>query len=85
MHDLPLWFLVVSLFLPRLGLFILWYHDWMFPVPQPGSGLLWFFIPRVLIIIMVYGAFGMTGWFWLHTIVAVLTYLCGYARSQDNG
>jgi hypothetical protein len=75
--DIPSWFLLLSLFLPRLSLFILWReHSSLLPatLSQPWSGILWFCIPRLLVLMMINMAQGMSGWFWLHVIVATITF-----------
>lgn len=87
MHDLPFWFLLVSLFLPRLSLFVGWYSNWIFPMPQPVAGVLWFFLPRILVIFTIYTVSGYCIWLWVHIGVAAAVYLFGggSAVHRDNG
>jgi hypothetical protein len=74
MHN-PLWFLVLSLFLPRLALFIGWFDGWSFGVHPPlATLLLWAFLPRVLVLISVYSLQGMGTWFFIHLFAAVVTW-----------
>ena len=53
-HGIPFWFLVLSLFLPRLSLFIGWIHMWWFFIPQPWAAVVWLFLPRVLVLIFIH-------------------------------
>ena len=64
-HGIPLWFLVLSLFLPRLSLFVGWIHMWWFFVPQPWAAVLWAFLPRVLVLIFIHAHQGFDLWFWV--------------------
>lgn len=83
MH-LPMWFLVLSIFLPRIALFIDWHNNYIFPIPQPGAALVWFFIPRVLVILMIYGDQGITAWFWIHIVIAAVTWLSAGLRTTAS-
>ncbi len=74
---LPLWFLILSLFLPRLALFIDWAHFCRyFPLPfyQPWSALLWALVPRVIILTMIYREQGVHFWFLTHLTLAIIVY-----------
>ena len=73
-HGIPLWFLVLSLFLPRVSLFIGWLHMWWFFVPQPWAGVLWVVLPRVLVLIFIHAHLGFTLWFWIHLAAALLVW-----------
>jgi hypothetical protein len=79
-HFLPLWFLVLSLFLPRVALFIAWFDQWRFPIVPIGSILLWIFLPRGLVLIFIYLAQGLSLWFLVHLIVALLVWSGGTHR-----
>ncbi|RRA48812.1 hypothetical protein [Acidipila sp. EB88] len=75
MHFLPLWFLVLSLFLPRVALFLGWMSHWRFPVaPAPVGDLLspvlWLVLPRLLVLIMIFFSQGISLWFVLHLLAA---------------
>src|SRR5579859_7267019 len=74
-HGIPLWFLVLSLFLPRLSLFIGWIHMWWFFVPQPWAAVLWAFLPRVLVLIFIHAHQGFDLWFWIHLVTALMVWL----------
>jgi hypothetical protein len=73
-HGIPLWFLVLSLFLPRLSLFIGWIHMWWFFVPQPWAAVLWAFLPRVLVLVFIHAHRGFDLWFWIHLATAVVVW-----------
>jgi hypothetical protein len=79
-HFLPLWFLVLSLFLPRLALFCAWFQQWTFPIVPIGSILLWIFLPRVLVLIFIYLSQGISLWFLVHLVVALLVWSGGTHR-----
>ncbi len=73
-HGLPLWFLVFSLFLPRVSLAVAWLQGVLTPfhlhgiVPLVIAALL----PRVLILWMIYLDQGLGVWFLIHLLAAVL-------------
>ena len=73
-HGIPVWFLVLSLFLPRISLFIGWIHMWWFFVPQPWAAVLWALLPRVLVLIFIHGHQGYDLWFWIHLLTAVVVW-----------
>jgi hypothetical protein len=52
-HSIPLWFLILSLFLPRLCLI---------PI------IVWVLLPRILILFWIYQDQGITIWLLLHLI-----------------
>jgi hypothetical protein len=82
-HGIPIWFLVLSLFLPRLSLFIGWIHMWWFFVPQPWAAVLWAFLPRVLVLIFIHAHHGFDLWFWIHLLTAILVW-SGSGVSHNN-
>lgn len=73
-HGLPLWFLILSLFLPRVALFIGWLGTWSFPLVQPWAAVVWVALPRVLVLMMVYAHQGFSLWFWIHLVTAILVW-----------
>ena len=88
-HTLPLWFLVLSLFLPRLCLVLAWLQH-SIPTYLPGSvnfiqvlvGLL---IPRILILFWIYQDQGVGLWFLIHAIGVVAAWGgggTGYVRRR---
>jgi len=75
-HVLPLWFLVFSLFLPRVALFLMWLQGSLLPfhlhglVPLVVAVLL----PRLLILYLIYVDQGISLWFIIHLVAAVLVW-----------
>ncbi len=85
-HSLPLWFLVFSLFLPRVALAVAWLQGVLAPfhlvgiVPLVVAVLL----PRVLILYMIYVDQGLSLWFVIHLVAALLVWggSGGYGNSR---
>jgi len=82
-HQLPFWFLVFSLFLPRVALIVAWFQGVLVPfhfldglVPLVVAILL----PRVLILYLIYVDQGFSLWFLIHLVVALLVYAGGSHR-----
>lgn len=75
-----IFFLVGSLFFPRIVLLIYLFQDW-YPknsVPIWGDILLGVFVPRVLILIYIYQNMGAENvWFIAHLVVLIMTYFGG--------
>ena len=75
-HALPLWFLVFSLFLPRVALAIAWLQGVLAPfhlfgiVPLVIAVLL----PRILILYLIYVDQGLSLWFLIHLVAALLVW-----------
>jgi hypothetical protein len=72
-------FLLLTLFLPRVGLLI-WYLQGWIPAnttPFVADLLLSVFFPRILILIWIAFTMGFGGWFWAHLIFACFAYLGG--------
>ena len=77
MHSLPLWFLLLSLLLPRIALIIAYFrHDLAaFSLPgwiPPALGVV---IPRALVLILIFLDRGFGGWLLVHAIAMACTYL----------
>lgn len=74
-HTIPLWFLVLSLFLPRICIFVAWLQHSMGHYIPPVVGIipivLWVLVPRILILIWIYSDQGISLWFLIH-IIALL-------------
>ena len=75
-HTLPLWFLVFSLFLPRVALFLAWLEGNLVPFHLFGLVPLLFAIllPRVLILFLIYLDQGISLWFVIHLVVALMVW-----------
>lgn len=80
--ELNFYFLLFSLFFPRLVLLIFFlFYSGEYPsnsVPVWGDALLGIFFPRVLILIYIYQNIGYENiWFVAHLIAALLAYTGG--------
>lgn len=75
-HNLPLWFLVFSLFLPRIALLVSWVQGGLAPFHLHGFIPLLFaiFLPRILILFLIYVDQGLSLWFIIHLVVALLVW-----------
>ena len=85
MEQLPLWFLLLSLVLPRVSLLIAYLtdgldaynlHGWI----PPGLALL---VPRALVLILIFMDRGFSLWLLVHAIVMAFVYLA--AGEGDGG
>ena len=77
MEQLPLWFLLLSLMLPRVSLLISYLtdglvaynlHGWV----PPGLAIL---VPRALVLILIFMDRGFSPWLAVHAIVMGFVYL----------
>lgn len=69
-NDIGIWFLLVGLFVPRFTLFF-WWISGNLPyntTPLWADVLCSVFLPRVLILVYIYGCQGMSPWFWIHLV-----------------
>ncbi len=75
-HTLPLWFLVFSLFLPRISLIIAWFdRDLLrFHLDTLIAPILALLLPRVLILVLIYRDQGISLWFLIHLLAALLVW-----------
>jgi hypothetical protein len=75
-HTLPLWFLVFSLFLPRIALLLLWLETGLTAFHLHGLVPLVFAIllPRVLVLYLIYFDQGISLWFIIHLVAALLAW-----------
>ena len=78
-HQLPLWFLVFALFLPRIALLVAWFDGALMPFHLHGIIPLLFgiFLPRVLVLFLIYVDQGLSLWFLIHLVVAILVWAGG--------
>jgi hypothetical protein len=76
--SIQVWLLVLTLFLPRLSLFIAYFIH-QIPantIPFIADILMWLFIPRVLMLIYIADHFGTgSAWFWIHLITALAVWV----------
>lgn len=74
--DISTWFLVLSLFVPRITLLIAWFSGSIPPndIPFWGDFFMAVFLPRVLILIYIASILGvMSPWFWIHIGFIILS------------
>jgi len=83
MESLPLWFLLLSLLLPRISLVIAYFHHDLKPFALYGwvPPTLAVLFPRVLVIILVYLDRGFGGWLVAHAVVLCMVY-AGSGKQQ---
>lgn len=75
-HVLPLWFLVFSLFLPRVALAVAWLQGVLLPFHLHGIVplVIAVLLPRVLILYLIYIDQGLSLWFLIHLLAALLVW-----------
>ena len=87
-HSIPLWFLVLSLFLPRICILVAWVeHSMVHYIPAVVGVIpviVALLIPRLLILYWIYQDQGIGLWFLIHAI-ALLLALCGGGRRMSRG
>ena len=77
-NQIPLWFLVLSLFLPRICIAVAWFQHSM-PAFIPSTvGIIpvvvALLVPRLLILFWIYSDQGITIWFLLHVIALLMAW-----------
>lgn len=77
-HTIPLWFLILSLFLPRICILIAWLQHSMVRFIPPVVGLIpaivALLIPRILILYWIYLDQGIGIWFLIHLVAALMVW-----------
>lgn len=78
-HRLPLWFLVFSLFLPRIALLVAWFQGVLIPFHPHGllPLLVAILLPRALVMYLIYLDQGISLWFFIHLFVAICVWSGG--------
>lgn len=83
-HTIPLWFLVLSLFFPRICIALAWIQHDMTRFIPPVVGLIpmivTLLIPRLVILFWIYTDQGVGLWFLIHTIALVSAWGGGGSR-----
>ena len=83
-NAIPLWFLVLSLFLPRLCILVAWLQHSMGHFIPSSVGIIQvvvaLLVPRILILFWIYQDQGITIWFLLHVIALLLAWGGGGRR-----
>jgi hypothetical protein len=82
MTTLPIWFLVLGLFLPRIALISAYIGGGFFPHMMSlwGSVPMAALIPRVLILMAIATTMGICPWFWIHLGMAIFVWLGSASR-----
>ena len=86
MEELPLWFLLGSLVVPRLALLLGYFVADSSPIVNlhglvaPTLGAL---VPRVLVIIVIFQDRGLSPWLLVHAIAMAVAYIVGVAVSSE--
>jgi len=77
-HAIPLWFLVLSLFLPRVCIVVAWLQHAMTQYIPATVGLVPIIVaalvPRILILFWIYQDQGIGLWFLLHAIALLIAW-----------
>ena len=81
-HTLPFWFLVLSLFLPRVCLAVAWFQANLAPFHLHGliPLVLAIVVPRILILLLIYQDQGIGLWFLIHLVGLLLAWGGGGTR-----
>ncbi len=83
-HAIPLWFLVLSLFFPRICIAIAWVeHDMTHYIPSVVGIIpvvVALLIPRLLILFWIYSDQGIGIWFLIHAVALVCAWGGGSSR-----
>lgn len=83
-HNIPLWFLVLSLFLPRICMLVAWLQHSMTTFIPPVLNIIpvivALLIPRVIILYWIYTDQGITIWFLIHLVALLLAWGSGGHR-----
>jgi hypothetical protein len=83
-HNIPLWFMVLSLFLPRICMVIAWLgHSMVQFIPATLNiipVIVALLIPRVLILYWIYQDQGISIWFLIHLIALLIAWGGGSHR-----
>lgn len=90
-NRLPLWFLVFALFLPRIAMAVAWVQGVLVPFHLIGivPPLFWLFLPRILVLYLIYVDQGLTLWFVVHLVAALAvwgggSHQIGRRRRRDS-
>jgi hypothetical protein len=77
-HNIPLWFLVLSLFLPRICIVLAWLQHSMAQYIPATVGIIpaiiALLIPRILILFWIYQDQGLSLWFLIHLIALLIAW-----------
>ncbi|HTT77994.1 MAG TPA: hypothetical protein VMF50_18670 [Candidatus Binataceae bacterium] len=84
MHILPLWFLLLSLLLPRVSLVIGYLRGELTPFSLSGwiPPTLAVLIPRALILVLIFEDRGFGWWLLVHALAMACTYLSAGSKGK---
>ena len=80
---IPLWFLVLSLFLPRICLLVAWVQQHNAIPTQLGGWIpiiLAAIVPRIVVLLLIYSDQGVSLWFLIHLVALLLAWGGGGTR-----
>jgi len=85
-NPIQIWLLLITLFLPRLGLLIAWCSGQIPPnsVPFFGDVILAILLPRLLMLIYIATNLGFEWWFFVHCVAWVFAIAIGLARRENR-
>jgi hypothetical protein len=86
MNQLPLWFLVLALFLPRVSLVIAYFANDLsaFNLIAWVPGMMAVIIPRGLMLILIFQDRGMSAWLLVHAIAMAVVYAGAGSGSRGS-
>ena len=75
-HALPIWFMLLALFLPRLAIALMWLRDSLAVFHLRGllPPIFWLVLPRVLVLYLIYVDQGISMWFIIHLVAAFMVW-----------
>jgi hypothetical protein len=78
-HQLPFWFLIFALFLPRISLAVAWFQGILISFHLVGliPVLVAILLPRLLVLYLIYLDQGLSLWFVIHLVVAFMVWAGG--------
>ena len=85
-HEIGIWFLLVSLFVPRIVLFF-WWITGNLPfntTPLWADVFCSVFFPRILILVYIYGIQGFSPWFWIHLVAMFVAWGYQLSHFEEN-
>lgn len=84
--EIGIWFLLLGLFIPRFVLFFWWLtgnlpHN---TTPMPADVACSIFLPRVLMLVYIYGIQGLSLWFYIHMVVLIIAWGYNLLNFEKN-
>lgn len=85
-HEIGIWFLLLSLFVPRLVLFVWWMANNLpyNTTPFFGDVLCTIFLPRVLVLVYIYQNMGLGPWFYIHLVALAIAWAYNLTHFEAN-